>query len=224
MPSGARRLGGTAKRSPPPPAARRPVTGAWRCWRRPWPPPPRASSRTRRTAPVRAERVRRGGDAAVDAGDGSRIDANIEDAKQEAGADVTVATEALRAELEAQTRGLPQVRGALEETAEQVGRRVGGEIADAVGAVAEELRRSVLELAGPTTESETLRAPAGAERWRRRTRTLGLNAEALGLRGDVAAAVEKAEGMEAAAGAGGGRTQVRALRHLRGEARRDAAN
>lgn len=147
----------------------------------------------------------------------SRIDANIEDAKREAGVDVAVATEALRAELEAQTReAAAKYAGALEEeTAERKSgdASVGGKIADAVGAVAEELRRSVLELAADlTTESETLRAhcEAHAERavaalQNTVTEGLGLNAEALEeLRGDVAAAVEKAEGMEAAAGAGAG--------------------
>ena len=118
---------------------------------------------------------------------------------------------ALRAELEAQTReAAAKYAGALEEeTAERKSgdASVGGKIADAVGAVAEELRRSVLELAADlTTESETLRAhcEAHAERavaalQNTVTEGLGLNAEALEeLRGDVAAAVEKAEGMEAA--------------------------
>ena len=130
---------------------------------------------------------------------------------------VAVATEALRAELEAQTReAAAKYAGALEEeTAERKSgdASVGGKIADAVGAVAEELRRSVLELAADlTTESETLRAhceahaeQAVAALQNTVTEGLGLNAEALEeLRGDVAAAVEKAEGMEAAAAGGAG--------------------
>jgi hypothetical protein len=90
---------------------------------------------------------------------------------------------------------------------------VGAKIAEAVGAVAEELRRSVLELAADlTTESETLRAhceahaaQAVAALQSTVTEGLGLNAEALEeLRGDVAAAVEKVEGLEAGGGGAGG--------------------
>jgi hypothetical protein len=146
----------------------------------------------------------------------SRIDANIEDAKREAGVDVAVATEALRAELEAQTReAAAKCADALEEEAAERksgDASVGGKIADAVGAVAEELRRSVLELAADlTTESETLRAhceahaeQAVAALQNTVTEGLGLNAEALEeLRGDVAAAVEKVEGLEAGGGGAG---------------------
>ena len=161
----------------------------------------------------------------------SRFDADIEDAKQEAGVDVTVAAEALRAELEAELRETAaKCAGALDEEAAErksgdasvgakiaeavgaVDASVGAKIAEAVGAVAEELRRSVLELAADlTTESETLRAhceahaaQAVAALQSTVTEGLGLNAEALEeLRGDVAAAVEKVEGLEAGGGAGG---------------------
>jgi len=162
----------------------------------------------------------------------SRFDADIEDAKQEAGVDVTVAAEALRAELEAELRETAaKCAGALDEEAAErksgdasvgakiaeavgaVDASVGAKIAEAVGAVAEELRRSVLELAADlTTESETLRAhceahaaQAVAALQSTVTEGLGLNAEALEeLRGDVAAAVEKVEGLEAGGGGGGG--------------------
>ena len=147
----------------------------------------------------------------------SRFDADIEDAKQEAGVDVTVAAEALRAELEAELRETAaKCAGALdEEAAERKSgdASVGAKIAEAVGAVAEELRRSVLELAADlTTESETLRAhceahaaQAVAALQSTVTEGLGLNAEALEeLRGDVAAAVEKVEGLEAGGGGAGG--------------------
>ena len=147
----------------------------------------------------------------------SRFDADIEDAKQEAGVDVTVTAEALRADLEAQVRETAaKCAGALdEEAAERKSgdASVGAKIAEAVGAVAEELRRSVLELAADlTTESETLRAhceahaaQAVAALQSTVTEGLGLNAEALEeLRGDVAAAVEKVEGLEAGGGAGAG--------------------
>jgi len=162
----------------------------------------------------------------------SRFDADIEDAKQEAGVDVTVAAEALRAELEAELRETAaKCAGALDEEAAErksgdasvgakiaeavgaVDASVGAKIAEAVGAVAEELRRSVLELAADlTTESETLRAhceahaaQAVAALQSTVTEGLGLNAEALEeLRGDVAAAVEKVEGLEAGGGAGAG--------------------
>jgi hypothetical protein len=162
----------------------------------------------------------------------SRFDADIEDAKQEAGVDVTVAAEALRAELEAELRETAaKCAGALDEEAAErksgdasvgakiaeavgaVDASVGAKIAEAVGAVAEELRRSVLELAADlTTESETLRAhceahaaQAVAALQSTVTEGLGLNAEALEeLRGDVAAAVEKVEGLEAGGGGAGG--------------------
>jgi hypothetical protein len=162
----------------------------------------------------------------------SRFDADIEDAKQEAGVDVTVAAEALRAELEAELRETAaKCAGALDEEAAErksgdasvgakiaeavgaVDASVGAKIAEAVGAVAEELRRSVLELAADlTTESETLRAhceahaeQAVAALQNTVTEGLGLNAEALEeLRGDVAAAVEKVEGLEAGGGGAGG--------------------
>jgi hypothetical protein len=162
----------------------------------------------------------------------SRFDADIEDAKQEAGVDVTVAAEALRAELEAELRETAaKCAGALDEEAAErksgdasvgakiaeavgaVDASVGAKIAEAVGAVAEELRRSVLELAADlTTESETLRAhceahaaQAVAALQSTVTEGLGLNAVALEeLRGDVAAAVEKVEGLEAGGGGAGG--------------------
>ena len=147
----------------------------------------------------------------------SRFDADVEDAKQEAGVDVAVAAEALRADLEAQVRESAAVcAGALDEEAadRKAGdASVGGKIATAVGVVADELRRSVLELAADlTTESETLRAhceahaaQAVAALQSTVTEGLGLNAEALEeLRGDVAAAVEKVEGMEGGGGGGGG--------------------
>ena len=162
----------------------------------------------------------------------SRFDADIEDAKQEAGVDVTVAAEALRAELEAELRETAaKCAGALDEEAAErksgdasvgakiaeavgaVDASVGAKIAEAVGAVAEELRRSVLELAADlTTESETLRAhceahaaQAVAALQSTVTEGLGLNAEVLEeLRGDVAAAVEKVEGLEAGGGGAGG--------------------
>ena len=173
----------------------------------------------------------------------SRFDADIEDAKQEAGVDVTVAAEALRAELEAELRETAaKCAGALDEEAAErksgdasvgakiaeavgaVDASVGAKIAEAVGAVAEELRRSVLELAADlTTESETLRAhceahaaQAVAALQSTVTEGLGLNAEALEeLRGDVAAAVEKVEGLEAggggAGGAGGGEEDAKSV-------------
>ena len=165
----------------------------------------------------------------------SRIDANIEDAKREAGVDVAVATEALRAAFEAQTReAAAKHAGALEETAERKSGRVGGrEDRRRRGRGGGGLGRSVLEPPRTRPQSETLRAlrrtPSG--RWRRcRTpsrRASGSTRRRRGLRERRCGGGEGG-GDEAAAGAGaGGEEDAKSVhRHLRakeklGEMQRD---
>jgi len=146
----------------------------------------------------------------------ARSTEDVEEAKREAGIDLAILGEAIRVEFaEAVRETASKCAHALEEEVEDRkngDRSVSSRLAEEIGEVAEELRGKVLELAADlTTESEALRAHCEAHAdaavhalHDTVTEGLGLNAEALEeLRGDVATAVDRIDGLEAAKSPGG---------------------